>query len=143
MWRYTPMLRMYSGWHITADIAGCDSTLELLAILSSSSGKAHRTLEVSDPRPIKADQIFRDGHVVNVRYPTKLRMSFDPGLGEEDASLEEENDRLSIRLGTKSIREFGAGLKDLSGGEADFSIGFGNDRDKMQRLSFWWWPGPA
>lgn len=128
---------------MTADMSACDSLLDLISILRSANAEAHRTLAVSDTRPFKADHIFSGGHDLKVHHPERLRLSFDPDLADENALLREEGDRLEMIMGATAMQAFEAGIVDLRRGEADFSIGYGNDRDEMQRLSFWWWPNGA
>lgn len=46
-------------------------------------------------------------------------------------------------MGPTALQAFRGGITDLRNGKADFSIGYGDDSDEMQRLSFWWWPNAA
>jgi hypothetical protein len=143
LWRYNPMLRMYAGWHLTSDVDGCDSLLELLGSLASLGYPAHRTLALLDPTRVSADRIFGE-HALKVHAPPKLRLSFDPSQIAPRGVIEETADRLSISIGPEGLDELRCAITDLRSGTADFSIGFDPDSDdEMTRVSFWWWPKGA
>lgn len=139
VWRYSPMPRMYGGWHLTADNAACTNLLELIEAVSLLSHPTHRTMPVVDPTMISADRIFGD-HSLRVMHPPKLRLSF--GLSPDaPTGFVETSDRLDLSLGPQGLRDFQQAIIDLRGGVADFSVGFGEDRkDEMTRMTFWWWP---
>ncbi|MFN4092363.1 MAG: hypothetical protein ACK4FG_05665 [Brevundimonas sp.] len=127
------MLRMYSGWHVSADAEGCDSLLELLNALASARTADHRTLAIMDPKSVGVDRIFSD-HALKVHHPTKLRLKFDPAAPE--AELVEASDRVTLTMGTDGLESLRKAVSDLRSDEADFSISLAGE----DRLSFWWWP---
>ena len=141
LWRYKPMPRMYSGWHFSADIAGCQSLLELLGALASEAEPAHRTLNLSDPEAAGADRIF-GSHELQVRPATKLRIGFDPTTFA--SSIHDEEGRVDLALGPSGLKVLSRAITDLKRGDGDFSEAFGDYKsDPMCRTSFWRWPGAA
>ena len=133
IWRYAPMLRMYSGWHFSADAEGCESLLELLDALGSTNTSDYRTLAVVNPKSMGVDRIFSD-HTLRVHHPAKMRLAFDPTA--LDAELVETSDRVTLTMGANGLKEFQKAMCDLRAGEADFGICLAGD----DSLSFWWWP---
>lgn len=127
------MLRMYAGWHCSADAEGCDSLLELLNAFASVGTADHRTLAVADPKSVGVDRIFSD-HPLKVHHPAKLRLAFDPAAPEVE--LVEASDRVTLTIGADGLEAFREAFSDLRAGEADFAIGLAGD----DSLSFWWWP---
>ena len=139
-WRYKPMPRMYSGWHFAGDPEGCLSLSELMSILLDSDYPAHRTLMLTDPRSVGADRIFGE-HELRVVSQRKLRFRFDPEAQHEESGFKESADCLELALGQTWLRDWQAVLPEIARGEADFSLWFdARSRDKMKRVSFWWWP---
>ena len=135
LWRYTENSRNYTGWHLSADAVGCASLLELLQALTASPESAYRTVHVTPPSPttLKVPN-FRSAKWV---APTKWRIAFEPN--KEATSLwniETQQDSMNLTLGGTMIQELASGVKDISRGEGDYSIG-GSDR--QPRLWFWWW----
>lgn len=135
LWRYTPKLRMYSGWHVAADVEGCDSVLALLDAFASDGLATHRTLSVTDPLSVGVDRIFGE-HDLKVRHPAKLRLAFDPTLSSANPALYEALDRVTLTMGPKGLEAVREAVTDLRAGEADFGMGLADD----DSLSFWWWP---
>jgi hypothetical protein len=139
-WRYKPMPRMYSGWHFAGDVEGCHSLRELITLLLATDYAAHRTLTLTDPRSVGADQIFAE-HELKVLYPKKLRLSFDPEAPDDGSGFEESADRLELALGRTWLLDWQSVLPEVARGDADFSLWFdARKKDEMKRVSFWWWP---
>ena len=142
LWRFKPMKRMYSGWHFSADEAGCDSLLELISLLSESTDSAHRTLDVTDPAEVGADRVV-GRHGLKFVTPAKLRIAYYPQGLTGQSALAEMDDRLAIALDHDGLNKMRGALEDVRRGIADFSVEFDSHaRDPMMRMSFWWWPNP-
>lgn len=133
LWRYRKARRMYDDWHFTADAMGCASLIELCSILSSATEPAHRTIRVTDPRVVGADNIF-GGHDLRLEVPAKLRLGNDlEGTGSIGLSAE----IFAMPLRPEDISNLSEAVRDVSANRADFGVSFGAS-DTIFR--FWWWP---
>ena len=133
LWRYRKARTMYDGWHFTADAEGCASLIELCSIISSAMEPAHRTISVTDPQEVGADQIFGD-HGLRLDVPVKLRLGNDlDGTGSIGLSA----DVFAMPLRPEDISNLSVAVRDVSAGRADFGVSFGTS-DTIFR--FWWWP---
>lgn len=140
LWRYKPMPRLYSGWHFAADPEGCESLRELFLLFLESAYPVHRSLRLTDPRSVRADRIFSE-HELQVCFPHKLRIRFDPEAPDDESTFHENDERLDVFLGREWLREWQSALPEVARGNADFSLWFEvPSKDPMKRISFWWWP---
>ena len=134
LWRYTENSRNHSGWHLSADAAGCASLLELLQALHACPESVYRTVHITPPSPstLKVPN-FRSKWVA----PTKWRIALEPNKESTSLwSIEIQEDSVQLTLGGAMFQELANGITDISRGEGDYSIG-GSDR--QSRLWFWWW----
>lgn len=134
IWRYLKAPRRYDGWHFSADRAGCQSLLDLLALLAETTEPAHRTLSLTDPASVGSDQIFwaHDEQVVPAR---KLRLQWP--RDEAGSLLHPVDDVLTMSLTKESLADFADAVADVRNDKADFGVGFGNP---PQIINFWHWP---
>jgi hypothetical protein len=135
LWRYTENSRNYSGWHLSADAAGCASLLELLQTLHASPESTYRTVRITPPSltTLKVPN-FRSAKWV---APTRWRIAFEPNAKATSLwSIETQEDSVRLTLGGAMIQELASGVMDISRGEGDYSIG---GSDEQPRLWFWWW----
>lgn len=133
LWRYRKAGAMYGGWHFTADAKGCASLIELCSILSTATEPAHRTISVTDPREVGADNIF-GGHELRLEVPTKLRLGNDlEGTGSIGLSTE----FFDMPLRPEDISSLSEAVTDVSADRADFGVSFGTNGTIFK---FWWWP---
>lgn len=142
LWRYKPKLKLYDSWHFTADAEGCDSLVELLELMSQAEYSQHRTLTLTDPQPVGADQIFGP-HEMKVWHPEKLRLSFDPTMSTAPGLVEVDG-RIEFALSPAEIQDLREAIADVRKGDADFGVGFGDKQENsMHIVRFWWWPRKA
>ena len=140
IWRYEPMLKMYAGWHFTADSDGCAALMELFERMAALKQRGHRTMPVSDPVVVGADRIF-GAHALSVRRPATVRIAFDPDGADTDPHVEIQDDRFVLTTGPNSIERIRDAVADVARGHADFGIGLcGPAGIGMDTMQFWWWP---
>lgn len=133
LWRYRKAGKMYEGWHFTADPKGCASLIELCSILSRATAPAHRTISVTDPREVGADNIF-GGHNLRLDVPAKIRLANDL---EEAGSIGLSAGFFDMPLGAEDILNLSEAMRDVSADRADFGVSFGASSTIFK---FWWWP---
>lgn len=135
VWRYSAPSRSRKGWHFTADPAGCNSVIDLIARMVGEAAPCHRTLRlhaitpaiwgVPNFGPPKRDRL------------EKLRLQYDPA--EVALSLSEIDERLTLRLGEKQSSSLSAAFADVSVGLGDFGIAT-SDEKRPEVWMFWWMP---
>jgi hypothetical protein len=130
LWRYKGNAQNYPGWHLTADVAGCGSLLELIDLIGTSrfSSQAKVLLSVPGHPQLSAP---------NAGLPYTAAKSLDlyhspTKLAPDHWQLEEINGRVCLEFGRKGLIDFRQGIVDVARYEGDYSIGSAG-----QQLWFW------
>lgn len=131
LWRYTENTRHYPGWHLTADLAGCGSLLDLLDTLATEPGN-YRTvpLQPPDEAQLGVPNNRRSPHVA----ATKLQLT----LSDLSAQwrFPPDHDPASLTIGSDWLAPLRKGLLDITQGRGDYRIG--HEADGNLPLWFWW-----
>lgn len=125
VWRYRNPPRMYRGWHITGDQAGCESVAHLLTALSVAAEPTLRTLSLTDPRTVGAERIFVGASVPPTEAAVKLRL--ENHLASPDAEdVVFSGGVLAFRLGELGLKRLSKAFNDVAAGQWDFGEKFGD-----------------
>ena len=136
VWRYAAPGRSRKGWHFTADPAGCNAVIDLIARMVAEAAPCHRTLRLGAVTPALWS-VPNFGPPKRDRFE-KLRIDYAPE--EEALGLSEIEGRLTLRLGKKRSASLSAAFAEVSVGLGDFGIAVSDDK-RADSWMFWWMPG--
>lgn len=124
LWRYKPEKSGLKGWHFQADEQGLNSAIALVELLASATYPAKRTLNLTKPSERTINGPFSPIGNRKAIAPVSLQLSIDANQPEDLWQLEEEGERAKLHLGSKSIVELLAGLRERKErGYGDFAVG--------------------
>lgn len=124
LWRYQPEKGGLKGWHLSASDEGLVSTIALVELLCAAPYPSKRTLHLARPSDRTINGPFSPVTGRKVISPTSLQLSVDADDPEGLWQLDEEGDRVRLRLGRQSATKLLDGLRLLKQqGFGDFTIG--------------------
>ena len=130
LWRYTENERNFHGWHLNADLAGCQSLVTLFEALAADGPSASRTVNLTRPTTAVLAVPNNRGGTAKFKSPEKLRIAFssDPGQWSFPPQLEPAE----FSYGYEWLSPLCKGVNGIPQGDGDYSIG--HDLP----LWFWW-----
>lgn len=132
LWRYTENERNYPGWHLNADLEGCQSLQALLEALAADGGGS-RTVTLTAPAKSQLGvPNNRSGRAAWVA-PAKLRVAFSATASEW--SFPADLDPAVLTVGSDWLAPLLEGVAGIPEGRGDYSIGGHN----VGNLSLWFW----
>lgn len=144
-WRYPDAYRDYPGWHLSADLEGAASLLELIAAFQASPVACCRTLHLSPPTQSVLRVPNNGNGKAHAWSPRRLRITFDPGdAATGNWNLVLDQDAAVLSLGERYLALFKTGVLDIEHGRGDYCIG-GHKREAPRERTcmwFWWQAGP-
>jgi len=132
LWRYIENERNYPGWHLNADVAGCQLLLSLLQALAGD-GIGTRTVAISAPTPKQLGVPNNRSGTAAWVSPTKLRLGLSATAGEW--TFPGDLDPAVLSVGADWLPRLREGIAGIPQGRGDYSIG---DR-KAGNLPLWFW----
>lgn len=130
IWRYTGNVRNFPGWHVSADKAGCESLLALLAAFAADAVPALRTLAIDAPTPAVLAVPNNRSH--SVIAPDRWALSFVSDAGHW--AFAESSPHLEFAFGADWLPALRDAIAEAAHGHGDRSIG----PLRGERLWFWW-----
>jgi hypothetical protein len=130
LWRYTENERNYPGWHLTADLAGCQSLIALFEALAADGPSAFRTVDLTRPTRATLSVPNNRGGTADFESPEKLRIGFSENASHW--SFPPQLEPAEFSYGYEWLSPLREGLNGIPLGKGDYSIG----RDLP--LWFWW-----
>jgi hypothetical protein len=130
LWKYLSKENSYPGWNITADKAGCDSLLSLLAMMDRSEYPSKKSLKTETPR--------KQVTVANQTSTFKTIQLLTFSHRKEEANnwvIEERKKELVIAFDRKKLIELSEAVEKVKVGQGDFAI---FDHHNENILYFWW-----
>ena len=131
LWRYRERVGNYPGFHLSADVAGCDQLLALLADLAKTRTSRIANI-VLDPVTAAVLVVPNNGDAAISAY-RHLEIVVDPRFAPERMHFTVMNDRVRMELSSVQVESLAAGVTDIRQGRGDYSIGEDDDQ-----LWFWW-----
>lgn len=131
-WRYRDNQRNYPGWHLTADAAGADALLDLVARMSAAPTTSERTIPLATPTAADLEKVGNPGarHVSVERLHLRHRRETEPA---EYWRIVRQDTTLEISLGMETLAVFEEGVADIRRGHGDWSMG----EEEPDVLWFW------
>jgi hypothetical protein len=133
LWRYTENERNYPGWHLSADVAGCQSLLALLEALATDGG-GFRTITITTPDKAQLLVPNNKSGLAAWVAPTKLQMELSPNPTEW--AFPPDMDPAAITVGSNWLAPLREGIAGIAKGRGDYAIG--DRKNGSFRLWFWW-----
>lgn len=139
LWRYDPNSRNYSGWHMTADAAGCAALLDVCTRIEASSYSCVLDIPLCIVTAAVLAVPGAPGNPVQPRmWCWRVSKRFSPHHWSMIPSKRGES--VSLEISRDQVARLRAGLSDISCGRGDYSIGRDESDPQvdLERLWFWW-----
>jgi hypothetical protein len=137
LWRYTDAKHNHPGFHLSADVAGCNQLLRLLGTLAKARKSELGTVVLDPVGP--AELAVPNARHGNARFSSYARWELlvDPRFPPEQLRFVVTNDRVRTELSPAQVESLIGGVQDIREGRGDYGIG---DEDEHM-LTFWWQTG--
>ena len=134
LWRYVDSRSPDPGFHLCADVAGCNQLLRLLGTLAKTriSELGTVVLDRVGPAELAASIERYDGGRV-VSY-ARWELLVDPRFQPERLHFVVTHDRVRTELSPAQVESLIGGVQDIREGRGDYSIG----EEEEHMLTFWW-----
>lgn len=135
LWHYLPTRSKYAGWHVTADVAGSESVVNLIDQMESESKPALRTISLTGASAhIAAVPSFGD---MAHGAPGKMRLKYEPA--DQNLGVSLEDDRLLVQFGKSRLADLRSAFVEVGIGGGDFALWPDQAKGGLP-LWFWWLP---
>ena len=124
LWRYIDKER-WGEWHMTADVQGAESLLELGSIFQQARWSCKHPVAVSRPTPtILRVPNFQDGEA-RWSAPVRALVLHSPKakVAAEHWTLKRSGEKLVLTFGAKMLSQFCDMVEAIERGEGDCAIG--------------------
>jgi hypothetical protein len=131
VWKFHPENRNYLGWNLTGDNEGCNSLIELLELMQTSSFPSHNTITT---QPATINQVKATTGSIPFKSISKLNLRFRKGEPQL-WYIEEVDNGIQVTFGEREIELLQTALQRIIKGEGDFALGDSKD----EHLVYFWW----
>jgi len=140
LWKYKENTKNYPGWHLHADDEGCASLLILIDSMKKAQFPSERTLNIKPPTPkILMVPNNRGGKAKWVTVD-KIKIKAVKGdSSSEEWSLIHDHPKLFLTVGENMLKAFEKGIKDITKGKGDYSIGHEKETKEYEPSNLWFW----
>ena len=139
LWTFRQQNKNYYGWHLTADAAGCESFIDLLDKMNSTSLPVKRTVPLDHPDHFPFSGIGGPFKWSDHVFAQKLKLIYSSTLLAESWEATYSDGVFQLSIGARFLSRLRAGIVDIKRGEGDYSIGPWNEKKPEDMLWFWWY----
>lgn len=137
LWRYRENRRNYPGYHLTADVTGCELLINALSRHENTKAERQSLIPLSPVTPgILAVPANRRGDPTVVSFGALL-LSTQPGWAAERFELSESYPQCRLELSSAQAGCMLEGVRDIQRGKGDYCVGGEGDHV----VWFWWYGG--
>ncbi len=130
LWHYEGFPKNYCGYHLTADREGCAFLLGLIGLFRNERYPARKKIILDAPTPA---MLAVPNSGLKCIPAARLELRFLREGCDEQWSVLGSDQEVIIEMGASRLDDLGRGIRDISRGEGDWSIGRGKES-----LWFWW-----
>jgi len=135
LWRYKQTSKNNSGWHLTADEAGCDSVLQLLEMMADARWPSRHAIVITEPDERLTAGVAPAGKRRPWLAPGEWMIHYPKNAVADDHWQWTATERQAVlSVGLSKLRELQAGFREIRRGGGDYKIG----ADGADGLWLWW-----
>ena len=130
LWHYEGFPKNICGYHLTSDQAGCEFLLGLTELFRNAEYPAQKKIILDAPTSARLAVPGCPGKCVPA---ARLELRFLSTACDEHWTVNESDGEVIIEMGASSLKDLERGIRDITLGQGDWSIGNGR-----KSLWFWW-----
>ncbi len=140
LWRYPNQSRNYPGWNCTADVAGCQSVVELVNVMLSSDWSSKQEIRLTRPTDSIAALPGLSGTWLTAE---RLQLCFPGGkVSGNHWACDAGLNIVTLTLGRGKLEQLRDALTCVAKFEGDFCI-HADDQEPhgvdLSRMAIWFW----
>jgi len=136
LWKYRENRRNYPGYHLTADLAGCEILRTTFQSLAHATTRLETSIALSPITPaVLSVPNNRAGNATVVCFE-KWSLASGPEFEDPYFIFGESGTQCRLVLSRALCARVCEGIEDIGRGRGDYSVGAGG----QQVLWFWWHP---
>lgn len=133
LWRYKQPSKNNSGWHLTADEAGCESVLDLLELMASARWPSRHSIVITEPTELMTVGVAPPGKRKPWVTPRAWMIQYPRAAADNLWQWSATERQAVLAVGLSKLRELQAGFREIQRGGGDYSMG----ADGEDRLWVW------
>ncbi len=139
VWRYLDNARNFPGWHLTADAESCAALQQLFEQMLLAKYSVKTSLLTCPPTQELLCVPNNQGGKARWESVEKLHLKFDPAKQDNHWIVNPASDGLHIEIGRGKLESLRDGVRDITRGKGDYSIGPEDDSQYDEQCLWFWW----